>query len=66
MNTIEIEENLDQLVTELTAGTCPLHDFPFRVMEAYEASRNEVAKLRMNHPEALAVTAPHLRPQAAT
>lgn len=56
MNTIEIEENLDQLVAEVTAGSCPLHDFPFRVMEAYEASRNEVAKLRMKHPESLVVS----------
>ncbi|GAA0318277.1 class I SAM-dependent DNA methyltransferase [Sphingomonas oligophenolica] len=56
MNTIEIEENLDQLVTEVAAGTCSVHDFPFRVMEAYEASRNEVAKLRMKHPQGLAVS----------
>lgn len=56
MNTIEVEENLDQLVTEVASGTCPLHDFPFRVMEAYEASRNEVSKLRMKHPQGLVST----------
>lgn len=53
MNTIQIEEELDQLVADVAAGTCSLHDFPFRVMEAYSASRNEVAKLRMKHPEGL-------------
>ncbi|QIK95556.1 class I SAM-dependent DNA methyltransferase [Sphingomonas sp. HDW15A] len=53
MNTIEIEENLDQLVQDINTGACSLHDFPFRIMEAYSASRNEVAKLRMKYPEAL-------------
>lgn len=51
LNTIQIEEGLDQLVSDVSAGTVSLHDFPFRLMEAYEASRNEVSKLRMKHPE---------------
>jgi hypothetical protein len=53
MNTIQIEESLERLVQDATSGVCTLHDFPFRLMEAYEASRNEVAKLRMKHPESL-------------
>jgi N-6 DNA Methylase len=53
LNTIEIEEKLDQLVAEVAIGVCSMYDFPFRVMEAYDASRNEVAKLRMKHPEDL-------------
>jgi len=53
LNTIEIEENLEQLVGDVTERRCTLHDFPFRLMEAYSASRNEVAKLRMKHPEGL-------------
>jgi len=56
LNTIQIEESLDQLVTDVSAGTVTLHDFPFRLMEAYEASRNEVSKLRMKHPEGLVAT----------
>lgn len=56
LNTIAIEEALDQLVADVTSGTCTLHDFPFRVMEAFDASRNEVAKLRMKHPAGLAAT----------
>lgn len=56
MNTIQIEEKLDQLVADVSAGVCSTHDFPFRVMEAYEASRNEVAKLRMKYPVDLLVT----------
>lgn len=51
LNTIAIEEALDGLITDVAAGSCSLHDFPFRVMEAYDASRNEVAKLRMKHPQ---------------
>ncbi len=50
LNTIAIEEDLDQLVADVTSGACTLHDFPFRVMEAFDASRNEVTKLRMKHP----------------
>ena len=53
MNTIEIEKQLDLLVADVSAGICSLHEFPFRLMEAYEASRNEVNKLRMKHPEGL-------------
>lgn len=53
MNTIEIEKQLDLLVADVSAGNCSLHEFPFRLMEAYEASRNEVNKLRMKHPEGL-------------
>lgn len=53
LNTIQIEEALEQLAQDLAAGTCSLHDFPFRLMEAYDASRNEVAKLRMKHPAGL-------------
>lgn len=56
MNTLQIEESLDQLVSEVSAGTVTLHDFPFRLMEAYEASRNEVSKLRMKHPDGLVAT----------
>ncbi len=51
MNTIEIEEKLEQLVTDVAKGSCLLNDFPFRLMEAFGASRNEVTKLRMKHPE---------------
>lgn len=53
MNTIQIEELLERLVQDVASGSCTLHDFPFRLMEAYEASRNEVAKLRMKHPAGL-------------
>ena len=53
MNTIEIEKQLDLLVADVSAGNCSLHEFPFRLMEAYDASRNEVNKLRMKHPEGL-------------
>lgn len=53
LNTIEIEENLETLVGDVADGTCTLHDFPFRLMEAYSASRNEIAKLRMKHPAGL-------------
>lgn len=53
LNTIAIEESLDALVSEVSTGTCSLNDFPFRLMEAYAASRNEVAKLRMKHPSNL-------------
>lgn len=53
MNTIQIEEALDQLVQDVDSGACSLHDFPFRLMEAYDASRNEVNKLRMKHPDSL-------------
>ncbi|NCP20315.1 MAG: class I SAM-dependent DNA methyltransferase [Erythrobacter sp.] len=53
MNTIEIEKQLDLLVADVSAENCSLHEFPFRLMEAYEASRNEVNKLRMKHPEGL-------------
>ena len=56
LNTIQIEENLDQLVADVSAGSCSLHEFPFCLMEAYEASRNEVNKLRMKHPERLVAT----------
>jgi hypothetical protein len=56
LNTIEIEENLDRLVSRVSSGDCPLHDFPFGVMEAYGSPRNEIAKLRMKHPEALIST----------
>lgn len=56
LNTIQIEEALEQLAQDVAAGTCPLHDFPFRLMEAYDASRNEVAKLRMKHPAGLVAT----------
>lgn len=56
MNTIEIEKQLDLLVADVTAGNCSLHEFPFRLMEAYEASRNEINKLRMKHPEGLVVS----------
>ncbi|OWR00352.1 SAM-dependent methyltransferase [Sphingopyxis witflariensis] len=56
MNTIAIEEELDQLVADVTSGACTLHDFPFRVMEAFDASRNEVTKLRMKHPAGLAAS----------
>lgn len=45
LNTIEIEEGLEQLVGEIADGSCALQDFPFRLMEAYSASRNEVARL---------------------
>lgn len=62
LNTIEIEENLEQLVGDVIERRCKLHDFPFRLMEAYSASRNEVAKLRMKHPESL-VTADILWPK---
>lgn len=54
LNTIAIEEALDQLVADVTSRACTLHDFPFRVMEAFDASRNEIAKLRMKHPAGLA------------
>lgn len=50
LNTIQIEEALEQLSQDVASGICPLHDFPFRLMEAYDASRNEVNKLRMKHP----------------
>lgn len=53
MNTIEIEKQLDLLVADVLARNCSLHEFPFRLMEAYEASRNEVNKLRMKHPKGL-------------
>lgn len=53
LNTIEIEENLETLVGDVSDGTCTLHDFPFRLMEAYSASRNEITKLRMKHPAGL-------------
>lgn len=53
LNTIEIEENLETLVGDVADGTCTLHNFPFRLMEAYSASRNEIAKLRMKHPAGL-------------
>lgn len=53
LNTIEIEENLETLVGDVADGACTLHDFPFRLMEAYSASRNEIAKLRMKHPAGL-------------
>lgn len=53
LNTIEIEENLETLVGDVADGSCALHDFPFRLMEAYSASRNEVTKLRMKHPAGL-------------
>jgi hypothetical protein len=53
LNTIEIEEKLETLVGDLADGNCMLHDFPFRLMEAYSASRNEIAKLRMKHPAGL-------------
>ncbi|WRH77257.1 MAG: DNA methyltransferase [Sphingobium sp.] len=56
LNTIQIEEELDQLVFDVSAGTVSLHDFPFRLMEAYQASRNEVSKLRMKHPEGVVST----------
>lgn len=56
LNTIAIEEDLDQLVADVTSGACTLHDFPFRVMEAFDASRNEVTKLRMKHPAGLAAS----------
>ncbi len=56
LNTIQIEEALEQLAQDVAAGMCPLHDFPFRLMEAYDASRNEVAKLRMKHPAGLVAT----------
>ena len=56
MNTIEIEKQLDLLVADASAGTCSLHELPFRLMEAYEASRNEVNKLRMKHPETLVIS----------
>lgn len=56
MNTIDLEEALDQLVQDVASGICSLHDFPFRLMEAYQASRNEVKKLRMKHPEVAAPT----------
>lgn len=55
MNTIEIEKSLEHLIQEVTSGASSLHDFPFRLMEAYEASRNEVNKLRMKYPAGLAV-----------
>lgn len=53
LNTIQIEEALEQLAQDVASGTCSLHDFPFRLMEAYDASRNEVAKLHMKHPAGL-------------
>jgi hypothetical protein len=53
LNTIQIEEALEQLAQDVASGACSLHDFPFRLMEAYDASRNEVAKLRMKHPAGL-------------
>ncbi|MBD8546036.1 class I SAM-dependent DNA methyltransferase [Sphingomonas sp. CFBP 8760] len=53
MNTIQIEELLERLVQDVASGSCTLHDFPFRLMEAYDSSRNEVAKLRMKHPAGL-------------
>lgn len=53
MNTIQIEEDLERLAQDIASGSCSLHDFPFRLMEAYDASRNEVNKLRMKHPESL-------------
>jgi hypothetical protein len=53
MNTILIEELLERLVQDVMSDTCTLHEFPFRLMEAYDASRNEVSKLRMKHPESL-------------
>ncbi|MDH7639980.1 DNA methyltransferase [Sphingomonas oryzagri] len=56
MNTIEIEKSLEQIAQDVAAGACTLHDFPFRLMEAYDASRNEVTKLRMKHPAGLAAT----------
>lgn len=56
LNTIAVEEALDQLVADVTSGACTLHDFPFRVMEAFDASRNEVTKLRMKHPAGLAAS----------
>jgi hypothetical protein len=56
LNTIEIEENLEQLAAEVSERICSLHDFPFRLMEAYSASRNEIGKLRMKHPDALVPT----------
>ncbi|MCM3420148.1 class I SAM-dependent DNA methyltransferase [Sphingopyxis alaskensis] len=56
LNTIAIEEALDQLVADVASGACTLHDFPFRVMEAFDASRNEVTKLRMKHPAGLAAS----------
>ena len=56
MNTIQIEESLELLVQDVASGACPLHDLPFRLMEAYDASRNEVNKLRMKHPAGLVST----------
>lgn len=56
LNTIAVEEALDQLVADVSSGACTLHDFPFRVMEAFDASRNEIAKLRMKHPAGLAAS----------
>lgn len=56
MNTIEVEKSLEQLAQDVAGGACTLHDFPFRLMEAYDASRNEVTKLRMNHPASLVAT----------
>lgn len=53
MNTIEVEKSLEQLAQDVAAGACTLHDFPFRLMEAYDASRNEVTKLRMKHTASL-------------
>jgi hypothetical protein len=53
LNTIEIEESLETLVGDVADRTCTLHDFPFRLMEAYSASRNEIAKLRMKHSPGL-------------
>lgn len=56
MNTIQIEETLERLVQDVTSEACTLYEFPFRLMECYDASRNEVNKLRMKHSESLIAT----------
>ncbi|MBI0533063.1 class I SAM-dependent DNA methyltransferase [Sphingomonas sp. TX0522] len=56
MNTIQIEESLELLVQDVASGACPLHELPFRLMEAYDASRNEVNKLGMKQPAGLVST----------
>ena len=49
MNEVQLEADLVELVEKANSDPAWLADFPFRLMQAYQASRNEIAKLRMKY-----------------
>lgn len=50
MNVLEVPQRLEALTSEASDNLAWLHDLPFRIMQAYEGSPNEIKKLRDRHP----------------